>query len=184
MTRITKSQRVLLIVNELVTNAEKFKNLYAFIESSGVAVPKKLLGSQYRSISVLRGSSVTPEGVARRLGQLARTPGVKAVDLFFQLHGVLKRVKYLGDGDADVTCSVEPRRTDHRGGRPYAKKVAMDGDRIVGLRTLMRWRSWCQCILVRSIENRGMLEIVMGSARPEFRFPLREPVGRLCRPHG
>ena len=45
----------------------------------------------------------------------------------------------------------------------------------------MRWRSWCQCIRVRSIENRGMLEMVMGSAQRVCRLP-RAGTGRQTLP--
>ena len=93
----TKSQRILLIVNNLVAHGDpKWKPLYSFLEESGIAVGNAVLGGSYKQVSTLKGTAATRTAFLNRLKTLATTAGVKAVDLFLQLHGAPGKVWFHG----------------------------------------------------------------------------------------
>lgn len=92
---MNKEQRILFIVNCLAEHGDsRLEKLYMFIEHAGVDVAKRLLGSHYRLLSVLKGREVTWPSFLNRLQMLSSEQGVEAIDLFFQLHGKPDKVRF------------------------------------------------------------------------------------------
>jgi hypothetical protein len=88
-------QRVLIVVNCLAAHGDsRLRRLYQFVEVAGVDLARRFLGSHYRLIDVLRDSDATWPELLKRLHIISGGGGVKAVDLFFQLHGEPGRVRF------------------------------------------------------------------------------------------
>jgi hypothetical protein len=92
---IVREQRVLLVVNCLAEHGDsRFRRLYQFIELAGIDLARRFLGPHYREISTLRDKEVTWPDFLERLSKITGRRGIKAVDLFFQLHGEAGRVRF------------------------------------------------------------------------------------------
>jgi len=92
---IIREQRILLVANCLAEHGNRrLKRLYHFIELAGVDLAKRLLGPHYGEISIMRDREVTWPDFLKRLQSLSGRKNIKAVDLFFQLHGEPGRIRF------------------------------------------------------------------------------------------
>lgn len=116
---VTKQQRRLLLVSELVTNGRpNLAWLYLFLDASGVQIGTTLLAPHYREIHVLTGSKATAAGFVSRLAALCKKPGTKAVDVILQLHGSETRLWFHGSNQsikvAELAAQVAAKNLGHR----------------------------------------------------------------------
>jgi hypothetical protein len=92
---VSREDRVLVIVNCLAEHGDsRFRRLYRFIERAGVSVARRYLSSHYRLVSVLKDQEATRAGFLSLLGNLAADQRIRAIDLFFQLHGLNGKVRF------------------------------------------------------------------------------------------
>ncbi|HMS18017.1 MAG TPA: hypothetical protein PKA37_14330 [Planctomycetota bacterium] len=85
---VTKNQRRLLVISELVTNGRpEYAPLYSFLDQNGTKLAKSMLSDHYAEIKVLTGAQVTPVNCVKKLEALCKKPGTKAVDMIIQVHG-------------------------------------------------------------------------------------------------
>ena len=90
-----KGSRVLLIINCLAEHGDnRFRHLYRFIERAGISVARRYLDSNYGLITVLKDQEATRAGFLSLLGILATDQRIKALDLFFQLHGLEGKARF------------------------------------------------------------------------------------------
>lgn len=90
-----KERRVLLIINCLAKHGDsRFHRLYQFIETAGVSVARRYLGSHYRLISALKDDRATKDGFLSLLFKLASDQRNQSIDLFFQLHGLEGKARF------------------------------------------------------------------------------------------
>jgi hypothetical protein len=100
----SKNQRVLLMVNSLSRYAVGiWQFIYSFAENSAITIAQNLLGDDYKSITVRKGTNATRAKFLTALQAAATTPGVRAVDVFLQLHGSEGRFIF---HDASVAATV------------------------------------------------------------------------------
>lgn len=85
---VSKHQRILIVVNSLAKYSTGYwKHIYSFAEQSGVAVAQNVLGDDYKKIVVLQSKNATAAKFLKALASAAKASGIKAVDVFMQLHG-------------------------------------------------------------------------------------------------
>lgn len=93
---INKEQRILYIINCLAEHGDKrLARLYNFIELAGVDLAKFFLGSQYRSLHIIKGNEASWASFLNGFRKLKTEEKVKAVDLFFQMHGKPSAVRFI-----------------------------------------------------------------------------------------
>lgn len=108
---IKREERVLLIINCLAEHGDKrFKQLYEFIETAGVDLAMRYLKGHYRQISVLKEKEVTLSAFLSSLQELSADERNLAVDVFFQLHGLKRRVRFYDYWVSIFTLGREIRR--------------------------------------------------------------------------
>ena len=92
---VTREERVLLIVNCLADHGdERFHRLYKFIEKTGISLAECYLDQHYRSILTLKDLEATLSSFLSCLSNLADDQHTRALDLFFQLHGLKGKVRF------------------------------------------------------------------------------------------
>ncbi|MBN1901794.1 hypothetical protein JW926_10780 [Candidatus Sumerlaeota bacterium] len=108
---ITKSQRAMLVVCDLSYDGDKkFRELYQWIESSGLSVVKNTLGDDYKHFKTLSGSSATARNFITSLSDLSRKSGIQAIDVVLMLHGRKNKICFRGGaltGGSDGTIRKE-----------------------------------------------------------------------------
>jgi hypothetical protein len=108
---IVKEKRALLVVNCLAEHGDRrLLYLYRFIEKAGIGVAAHFLSSQYGLFSVLKDREAGADLFFHRLLCVTGTPGIEAVDLFLQLHGRNKKVRFFDRWLDTMTLSHEIRR--------------------------------------------------------------------------
>ena len=101
----------MLIVNCLAEHGdERFFRLYKFIENAGVSVAGRYLSRHYRLFTVLEDRDATLQGFLARLASLAADQRNLAIDLFFQLHGLEKKVRFYDQWILTSRLSEEVRQ--------------------------------------------------------------------------
>ncbi|MBI5258805.1 MAG: hypothetical protein HY855_20030 [Burkholderiales bacterium] len=96
---VPKAARALLVVNNTVEmGAPKYRALYQFLETSGDAVAHSLCGPHYQSVRSLNAGAATVQGFLDALRDLARAPGIQAVDAIVNLHGAEGALLFAGTG--------------------------------------------------------------------------------------
>ena len=95
---VTKSQRALVVVNSLAKySIEEWTFIYAYLEGVSVNLTQSMLGENYKFITVRKGADGTKAKFLNAIKAAATTPGIKAVDVFLQLHGT-NNTFYFHDG--------------------------------------------------------------------------------------
>ena len=85
---VTKSQRKLVVVNSLSKySTGVWTFIYAFLESAATSIAQSVLGDNYKSVTVRQGANGTKAKFLSAIKTAATAPGIKAVDVFLQLHG-------------------------------------------------------------------------------------------------
>ncbi len=98
-----RSDRALLVVTALSCGGvARLRPLYRALDAGAVLLGR-LLGCCYARRTVLRGEAASRRAVPRALVDLARTPGVSAVDVFLNVHAQPRSLT-LSDGDVTVTA--------------------------------------------------------------------------------
>jgi len=78
------------------------KFIYSFTENSAIAVALGVLGGDYKKVIIRKGKNATKAKFLKALKAAATTTGVKAVDVFLQLHGDDKQFIF-DDGSVDAS---------------------------------------------------------------------------------
>lgn len=100
---VSKNQRALVIVNSLDKHSKGvMKFIYSFAQNSGPAVAQAVLGDDYKTILVRKGAQGTKIKFLAALKSAANSSGIKAVDVFMQLHGSNNKFHFY---DVDVTAA-------------------------------------------------------------------------------
>ena len=106
-TILTRDSRALVIVNNTVDlGRADLKALYQFLETSGDAVARAILGPYYKSITSLNGSGATTDGFCNALRAASQLPGVKAVDAIINMHGGDGKLFFFEGGSNGVAVST------------------------------------------------------------------------------
>lgn len=85
---IGTEQRALVIVNSLSRNyGGLWKLFYQATENAALLTAKSLLRSHYHTVHVVQGKDATKDQFLLVLRAAAEMPGIRVVDVFFQLHG-------------------------------------------------------------------------------------------------
>jgi hypothetical protein len=85
---VSKSQRALVLVNSLSQYSTGiWKTVYQVGEWSGKTITLTALGDDYANIYTRAGGNATKQKFLSKLRTAATTPGIRAVDVFFHLHG-------------------------------------------------------------------------------------------------
>ena len=101
---ISKAQRALIVVNSLDKHSTgTMKFIYSFLQESGPAIANTVLGPHYKSVTVRKGVNGTRAKFLAALGSAATAPGIKAVDVFLQLHGSTNTFHFY---DASVSAAT------------------------------------------------------------------------------
>ncbi|MDY6826928.1 MAG: hypothetical protein SVV67_07105 [Bacillota bacterium] len=103
----------LLVVNCLAEHGDRgLLYLYRFIEKAGIGVAAHFLSSHYGLFSLLKGREAGTDLFFHQLCRLTGTPGVEVevVDLFLQLYGRHKKVRFYDRWLDTATLSHEIQR--------------------------------------------------------------------------
>lgn len=85
---VSKSQRALVLINSLSKYSTGFnKFIYSFAEGSAVNITNTVLGDDYKFITIKSKSQATKANFLAALRAAVNATGIKAVDVFLQLHG-------------------------------------------------------------------------------------------------
>ncbi|MFC1878754.1 hypothetical protein ACFLZW_02460 [Chloroflexota bacterium] len=97
VSKITKQQRALLVVNNIAEGGiGQLSFLYKALDNLFPAAAFAILGNDYHTIEPVTGANATYKAFKDRLQYLGKMPGIKAVDVFLCLHGLDKRL-YFGN---------------------------------------------------------------------------------------
>jgi len=108
---IKREERVLLIINCLAEHGNKrFKRLYEFIETAGVDLAMRYLKGHYRQVIVMKEKEATLAAFLSCLQELSADRRNLAVDVFFQLHGLQRKVRFYDCWVSSFTLGREIRR--------------------------------------------------------------------------
>lgn len=93
---INKEQRILYIINCLAEHGDKrLARLYNFTEFAGVDLARFFLGSHYRALHIIKGGEASWVSFLDGFRKLKTEENVKAIDLFFQMHGKPSAVRFI-----------------------------------------------------------------------------------------
>jgi len=84
---LTRNDRALVFLNDVVTHASGFELLYKFLERSGSTGVKGELGLHYRQFQELYRSDSSSENFRGVLSALLADDSVKAIDVVISFHG-------------------------------------------------------------------------------------------------
>ena len=113
---VAKADRVMLLASNVSGTSKKFKWLYRWLDDNAVSLGRQITEPHYQKVSVLKGDQLTREAFVTRVRILGKTVGVKAVDVFLNLHGLRDGVKF-ADGKAridDLCDELEALGLGHR----------------------------------------------------------------------
>ena len=98
---VAKADRVLLLASNVSGTSTKFEWLYRWLDDNAVSLGRQITAPHYQKVSVLKGDQLTRPAFVTRVRTLSNTPGVRAVDVFLNLHGLRDGLKF-ADGKARI----------------------------------------------------------------------------------
>jgi hypothetical protein len=113
---IARADRVMLLASNVSGTSNEFQWLYRWLDDNAVVLGRQITEPHYQKVSVLKGDQLTREAFVTRIRILGKTVGVKAVDVFLNLHGLRDGVKF-ADGTApieDLCDELEDLDLGHR----------------------------------------------------------------------
>ena len=113
---VTKADRVMLLASNVSGTSNRYKRLYRWLDDNAVSLGRQITVPHYQRVSVLKGDQLTRTAFVTRVRILGKTVGVKAVDVFLNLHGLRDGVKF-ADGKArieDLCDELEDLDLGHR----------------------------------------------------------------------
>ncbi|MGE3609573.1 MAG: hypothetical protein AB7I27_08305 [Bacteriovoracaceae bacterium] len=92
---VTKNERVLVVVSELDSRGmQELRPLYQALEQLTQFTVQGILGNSYSRIEVVANRDATYAEFKRALKEIAREPGIRAIDVILSLHGLPGRLSF------------------------------------------------------------------------------------------
>ncbi|HEY9780195.1 MAG TPA: hypothetical protein V6D09_08680 [Leptolyngbyaceae cyanobacterium] len=108
-----KDKRALLVISNLVHGGDqKWKDLYNFLDTSGVALADTLLAGQYGNYEKLTGDQATKSEFINKLSSFDADPKIKAIDVILHLHGAKGKLVF-ADGNVS-TADLKKELIGHK----------------------------------------------------------------------
>ena len=113
---VAKADRVMLLASNVSGTSNRYRWLYRWLDDNAISLGRQITAPHYQKVSILKGDQLTREAFVTRVRILGKTVGVKAVDVFLNLHGLRDGVKF-ADGKArveDLCDELEALNLGHR----------------------------------------------------------------------
>lgn len=96
------NQRGLVIVSNLATHGDrKFKDLYRFLESSGISMAVSTIGQMYGTVRRLSGARASLENFVDTIKEVTDVSTIKEVDVILHLHGKPNKL-FFAEGEKEI----------------------------------------------------------------------------------
>lgn len=112
-----KDKRALLVISHLaVGDDQKWKDLYSFLDTSGIALADTLLAGKYGLYEKLEKTQATKSEFIKKISSFDADPKIEAIDVILHLHGTKGKLVFAGDtiSTADLKKELKSQKINKK----------------------------------------------------------------------